>query len=119
MAEGEILTTMKEKAARIGIQFHKDVLFQILRDPSREELVCFESFDVASETNPVLLTNFQRSQREIYERAIVDSGMNHVFVADMAVDELGRVMPDYLRLMATEVKDLGEFWKKLEALKNG
>lgn len=109
---------MKEKAAQVGAQFHKDALDRILRDlPSREELVYFGAFEAASKRNPVLLTNFPRSQREIYEQAILDSGMSHVFVADMAVDKLGRVMPDYLRLMTTEDKELSEFWRKVKELK--
>lgn len=66
--------------------------------------------------NDRLITNFPESDRDIYERAIKESGMTHLFIADGATSRSGHLLPNTLRLMATEVKGLGEFWKKLEAL---
>lgn len=65
------------------------------------------------------VTNFSRSQREIYERAIRDSGVGHLYIQEGATDALGRAIPNCLRLMAKEANDLSSFWRKFEEIKNG
>lgn len=100
----------------MGIYNAKEII-KILNDMSPIEEHIYFSFGAASKMDLHFLTNFSRSQREIYEQAIRDTGIKHLYVAERAVNVLGQVMPDYLRLMTTENKDLSEFWKRVRELK--
>jgi hypothetical protein len=79
----------------------------------------FHNRFIAACDGHVLITNFLSNDRVIYEQAITNSGMKHLYISEGATDKIGHPLPNLLRLMAGDRRDLSAFWEEVKRLKNG
>lgn len=63
-----------------------------------------------------LVTNFNKSDRPLYEKAIELSGHNELYIADDAIDIYGNRLHYLLALRTRECKSLNDFWDVYEEL---
>jgi hypothetical protein len=66
-----------------------------------------------------LITNFDRSDRHIYQKAIELSGHSELYIADDAIDIFGNRLTYLLALRTNECKDLSDFWDIFEQIQKG
>lgn len=64
-----------------------------------------------------LITNFDRSDRHIYQKAIELSGHSELYIADDATDILGNRLTYLLALRSKERQDLSDFWDIFEQIR--
>lgn len=64
-----------------------------------------------------LVTNIQKSERCIFEKAIELSGHSELYIADDATDIFGNRLPYLLALRSSGYKELSDFWDIYEQLK--
>ena len=77
----------------------------------------YEPEDCESMEDVSLVTNFQKGDRHIYEKAIELSGHSELYIADDATDIFGNRLEHLLALRSKEPKELGDFWDIYEHLK--
>lgn len=70
-----------------------------------------------NEQDENLLTNFDKEDRPLYEKAIAMSGEVTIFIRDEAYDVFGNLIPECNALCCTEQKPYTAFWKCLETVK--
>lgn len=70
-----------------------------------------------NEQDENLLTNFDKKDRPLYEKAIAMFGDATIFVRDEAYDVFGNLIPECNALCCTEQKLYTAFWKCLETVK--
>ena len=70
-----------------------------------------ESYNEADEN---LLTNFDKEERPLYEKAIAMSGETTLYIREEAYDVYGNLIEEYNALCCTEHKDYSEFWRCFE-----
>ena len=68
------------------------------------------------EQNELLVTNFQKVKRNIYEKAIEMYGSNNLYIRDKAYWRDGRLDDRMNALMVNYREELGKFWKIFESL---
>ena len=73
-----------------------------------------ESYNEADE---ILLTNFDKEERPLYEKAIVMSGETTLFIREEAYTTFGSLLQDCNALCCTEHKDYSAFWRCFETVK--
>ena len=69
------------------------------------------------EEDEYLLTNFDKSERSIYEKAITLSGETTLFIRENAYDVYGHKIEEYNALCCTEHKDYSAFWRCFKTVK--
>ena len=77
-------------------------------------------FDYTEEAFPEdvsLVTNFNKSDRRLFERAIELSEHNELYITDDAVDIYGNRLPHLLALRSREFTSLSYFWNVYNQLK--
>ena len=57
-----------------------------------------------------LVTNFMRSDRHTYQKAIELSGHSELYIADDATDIFGNKLPHLLALRTNSDRELTDFW---------
>lgn len=67
---------------------------------------------------PRAIMNFDRSQRELYQKAIDTWGKGRLFITDNAIDVFGDPVPYCLALNTSANKDISDFWEILQKLKS-
>ena len=70
-----------------------------------------------SEQDEQLLTNFDKEERPLYEKAIAMSGETTLFIREDAYTAFGGLLEDCNALCCTEHKDYSAFWRCFETVK--
>lgn len=65
---------------------------------------------------PSLITNFDKSDLHIYQKAIELSGHSELYITDDATDIWGNRLTYLLALRSKECQDLSDFWDMFEQI---
>lgn len=87
----------------------KEAINKMMNNIAKENMATFVSIQLEA---PHLLTNFYKTEREIYEKAIAEYGDNNIKIHEEAYDKYGHVLEDCLSLHYYGHKSrlLDEFW---------
>ena len=70
-----------------------------------------------NEQDENLLTNFDKEDRPLYEKAIAMSGETTLYIREEAYDVYGNLIEEYNALCCTDHKDYSAFWRCFETVK--